>query len=187
MISLLIWAIFDKFGIEKLSFFIYWHKQKLQFSQQTQILLLFRSSVFEAITPCSPLKVHWHFRGTCHFPLQGSRVGQARNQHEQAACFMLFSCLDYCCSSEMSVDFHWTAWHYIPEIRTVQEHTCKNLKSYMTFINIHRVIKRWSILTDMISYAHFIYWYSVLGAELCFLPASCCWLLANYMTLYSRR
>jgi hypothetical protein len=46
-----------------------------------------------------------------------------------ANCFMLVSCLAYSstlkmeatCSSEMSVDFQRTIWHYIPEYRTLQD------------------------------------------------------------------
>jgi hypothetical protein len=33
------------------------------------------------------------------------------------------------CSSETSVDFQWTAWHYISENRTLHNHHCENLKS----------------------------------------------------------
>jgi hypothetical protein len=34
------------------------------------------------------------------------------------------------CFSEMSVDFHRVAWHYIPKDRTLHNHRCENLKSY---------------------------------------------------------
>jgi hypothetical protein len=32
--------------------------------------------------------------------------------------------------SKMSVDCHWTIWHYISENRTLYSYHCKNLKSY---------------------------------------------------------
>jgi hypothetical protein len=62
---------------------IYWQRQEFQFAQQSQIWFLLKSSVFKDVTPCSPLKVNWHFRGICHLPLQGWRVSQTRNQHEE--------------------------------------------------------------------------------------------------------
>jgi hypothetical protein len=56
-----------------------------------------------------------------------------------ATWFTLVSCLIYSstlmmegkCSSETSVDFQWTTQHYIPEDRTLQNHCCENLKSYI--------------------------------------------------------
>jgi hypothetical protein len=34
----------------------------------------------------------------------------------------------------MSVEFQWTAWHYIPEERTVDNLWCENLKSYIMYL-----------------------------------------------------
>jgi hypothetical protein len=34
-------------------------------------------------------------------------------------------------SSETSVDFQWKAWRYIAEDRTLHDHHCENLKSYI--------------------------------------------------------
>jgi hypothetical protein len=56
-----------------------------------------------------------------------------------AVCFMLVSGLAYSLIlkkevtffSEMSVDFPWTTWHYIPEHRTLHNHCCENLKSHI--------------------------------------------------------
>jgi hypothetical protein len=48
------------------------------------------------ITPSSPLKVNWRFRGTCRLHLQGRRRSQTINQHEAclfAVCFVLVFCL----------------------------------------------------------------------------------------------
>jgi hypothetical protein len=55
-----------------------------------------------------------------------------------AACFMRVFCLtcsstlnmEVTCSSEMSVDFQWVTWCYIPEDITLHNHHCENLKSY---------------------------------------------------------
>jgi hypothetical protein len=38
--------------------------------------------------------------------------------------------IEVTCFSEMSVDFQWTTWHYIPEDRTLHNHCCENVKSY---------------------------------------------------------
>jgi hypothetical protein len=62
----------------------------------------------------------------------------AWNKALLAACFMLVPYLAYSsnpkmetiCSSETSVDFYRTTWHYIPEVRTPHSHRCENLKSY---------------------------------------------------------
>jgi hypothetical protein len=56
-----------------------------------------------------------------------------------ATCFTLVSCSAYystlkmevACSSEMSVEFQLTTRRYIPEDRTLHNHRCENLKSYM--------------------------------------------------------
>jgi hypothetical protein len=55
-----------------------------------------------------------------------------------ANCFMLFSCLDYSLTLKMEatrcsktlVDFQQATWHYIPEVRTLHNHSCEDLKSY---------------------------------------------------------
>jgi hypothetical protein len=97
--------------------------------------------IFWDKTPCSPLKVCRHFRGTCHLLLQGQRISWARNQHKThskqgqepekqalvSACFMLVSCLAYSlalkmevtCSSGMSADFQWTTQCYMSKDRTL--------------------------------------------------------------------
>jgi hypothetical protein len=41
-----------------------------------------KSSLFCDVTPCSPVKVNQHFRGTYHFKIHGRTASQARNQHE---------------------------------------------------------------------------------------------------------
>jgi hypothetical protein len=34
-------------------------------------------------------------------------------------------------SSEVLVDFQWTAWNYIPKERNINNHSYENIKSYM--------------------------------------------------------
>jgi hypothetical protein len=41
-----------------------------------------KGSIFWNITPCCPLKVDRHFRGTRRLHRQGGRISQARNQYE---------------------------------------------------------------------------------------------------------
>jgi hypothetical protein len=94
------------------------------------------SSVLWNITPCSPLKVTRSLGGTYRLHLQGERISQIRNQREikwQAeAIFTLVSSLAYPstlkmqtkCSSEKSVAFQQTRWHYIH----MHNHRYENLK-----------------------------------------------------------
>jgi hypothetical protein len=53
--------------------------------------------------------------------------GKARNQHEAGSKQGLR--MEAICSSESSVDFHWTIRRYIPEDRTLHIFRCENLKS----------------------------------------------------------
>jgi hypothetical protein len=104
------------------------------------IIEYLKSSVFWDIMPYSPVKVNWHFGGTYCLHLWGRRVSKARNQHEASTMQSLACCLLHFgfvlalkmglkCSSETSVDFHWTAWYYSPEVRILHSHCHDNLKS----------------------------------------------------------
>jgi hypothetical protein len=102
-----------------------------------------KSSIFRDITARSPLKVNERFGGTCRLHNQGRRISQTRNQYEAginqkfavlATCFMLVSSpmkVEARCSSEASVYFQRTICRYIPEDRTLHNHRCENLKSYV--------------------------------------------------------
>jgi hypothetical protein len=87
------------------------------------------SSGFCYITPCSPLKVSGRFGRTYHLHLYGGRITK---KAENAASVVLVSFLGYSstlkmealCSSEMLVEFHRTAWRYIPEDRIVRNNRC---------------------------------------------------------------
>jgi hypothetical protein len=72
--------------------------------------------------------------------LQGVRHAHCDCHREVlSTCFMLVSRLSYSsilkmvatCSSETSVDFQRTTQRYIPEDRTVHNHCCEKLKSYI--------------------------------------------------------
>jgi hypothetical protein len=93
------------------------------------------------MTAHSSLKIKQHFEGTFRLHLQGLR--QTRKQYEAglfAACFVLVFCLAYSLtlkeirrSSETSDGFQRTTRRYIPEDRTLHNHRCENLKSYIKF------------------------------------------------------
>jgi hypothetical protein len=105
------------------------------------------SSIFWDIMACSPLKVNGLFRGTCRLHLQGRRISGARNQRESSwqpeALGLAYSStlkMEATFSCEKSVDFQRTTRHYIPEDRTLHNHRCKNLKSYIIYSFIYRCV-----------------------------------------------
>jgi hypothetical protein len=55
----------------------YWHDTVVWVTTN-----LLKSSISWDVKQCSPLKVNWHFTGTCHLHLQGRKTRQTRNQHE---------------------------------------------------------------------------------------------------------
>jgi hypothetical protein len=73
-----------------------------------------------------------------------------------AACFMLVSSLVYSStlktevtwSSEMSINFHRTPWHYIPKDTTPHNHCLKNPKSNNFSITIGGAVTRKRVVTD---------------------------------------
>jgi hypothetical protein len=106
----------------------------------------FESFIFWDIIMCTLPKVSWHVERTCCLHRQGWRIREARNRHEGGSsqtllpvCFMLVSCLAYSSTlkmevthcSETMVDFHWTTQHNTLEDRTLHNHHCENLKSYV--------------------------------------------------------
>jgi hypothetical protein len=46
-----------------------------------------------------------------------------------SACSLTLK-MEAICSTEMSVDFHWTTQRYIPEDSTHHNHHCENLKKF---------------------------------------------------------
>jgi hypothetical protein len=85
----------------------------------------FKNSIFWSIIPCSPLKVNWHFGGTCQLHLHGWRVSQTRNDHGAGSLlvsFLVYSLnmkMEVTCSLKMSVDFQITTWYCILEKKVV--------------------------------------------------------------------
>jgi hypothetical protein len=104
------------------------------------------SSVFWDITPCSPLKVIWRFGGTYRRHIQDRRISHTRNQHEAGGNLcsfplklqLTFNGLHGIMSQKIEL-FITTAVrtsdptrHYVPEDRTLHNHSCENLRSYTT-------------------------------------------------------
>jgi hypothetical protein len=62
-------------------------------------------------------------------------------------------------SSETSVDFQQTTWCYIPEDRTLHNHCCENLKSYICIVYFiaHCTLTQLSTAVKYSSYINVIY------------------------------
>jgi hypothetical protein len=88
-----------------------------------------KSSVFWAITPCSPVKVNQTFGATYRIHFQGwtevRRQYEADNKQSSS-------------SSETSVDFHRTTLCHIPQDRILDNHRCENLRSYTCAMSLHQ-------------------------------------------------
>jgi hypothetical protein len=98
-----------------------------------------KSSVFGDISLCIPLHVNLRFGGIYHLHPQCRTISQVKNQYEAGSKLCLsFDPEDGKYSSETSPDFQQTTWRYIPEDRTLHKHHCKNLKSYINFINFRK-------------------------------------------------
>jgi hypothetical protein len=83
--------------------------------------VVMKNTIFWDTTPCSLLSVNRRFGGSyCHL--------LARWFLDE----LIFSTLkmEAICSSKMPVDTQWTTQHYIPEVDTLYNHRCENLKSY---------------------------------------------------------
>jgi hypothetical protein len=85
-----------------------------------------KGTIFWNITLCSPLKVYPRFGGTyrllCLPP--AFKLGTC-------SAYSTTLKMEVICSSKMLVDFQWTTPCYITEDRTLHNHCCENLKSYM--------------------------------------------------------
>jgi hypothetical protein len=97
------------------------------------------SYIFWDIPPCSLLKVNRRFRGTwkqvesragpaCHLLSRWSLVRVILSTMKMEAAY----------TSKTSVDFQRTARRYIPEDRTLYNHCCENLRSYMNCVCLRR-------------------------------------------------
>jgi hypothetical protein len=81
--------------------------------------------------PCSQLKVNWRFGTICRFHLLGRPL--LSTCFKQISCFLFLWLWRWMWSiySEMSVHLQQTTRRYIPEDRTLYNHRCDNLKSYI--------------------------------------------------------
>jgi hypothetical protein len=113
------------------------NKFNYQFKPRVQSLYHdnIKSYIFWDTMPCSPLKANRCFGAVCRLHLQTQRINQAINQHEGGSkqadrklfllhagflpTYFLTVKMEVARSSETSVDFQRTIWHYIPEYFTV--------------------------------------------------------------------
>jgi hypothetical protein len=63
----------------------------------------------------------------------GNRCVKERGQVCEFCSAFLTLKMEAICSSETSVDFQWSTCRYISEDRTLHNHRCENLKSYVTY------------------------------------------------------
>jgi hypothetical protein len=78
-----------------------------------------KSFIFWDIATCNLLEVNRYLEGASIFTLVSSSAYSSTLKMEAIY------------SSEMSVDFQWTTWRRVPGDRTLRNHRCDNLKSYM--------------------------------------------------------
>jgi hypothetical protein len=93
--------------------------------------------IFWDITPCSPLKINRRFRKNISPPSSGSKNKSSKiSASKLAPAFTLVSCsastlkTEAICSSETSVNFQRTTWHYIPS--TLHNRRYEKLRSYIS-------------------------------------------------------
>jgi hypothetical protein len=114
------------------------NKKRVGFEVRTAVVIT--SSIFQDITPYSPLKNQPTFRRIISPPSAGLKKSRERNQHESrtllARCFEVGLLLGFffglkmeaTFSSGTSGDFRRTTWLYIPEYRTLLN---KNRDQYL--------------------------------------------------------
>jgi hypothetical protein len=120
------------------------------------------SSVFWDASPCSPLKVNRHSRGTSRLHFQGWWVSQARQ-----LCLPPVSCsflawltlkplkMEATCSSGVSDGLQRTTGRYIPEDGTFHNYCWENLKSHKYYVTL----KLYNYFrTNLANCIHFALW-----------------------------
>jgi hypothetical protein len=83
-----------------------------------------------------------------------------------ATCFLLVYCLVYSStlnmqatySFEISVHFQWKSRHYIPQDRTLHNHRCENLHSYIIYADYIQYIQS---LMQPYNYEFFLYCFTI--------------------------
>jgi hypothetical protein len=99
-------------------------------------------TVPRSLTQCSSLKVNWRFGEICYLRLH-SRISWTRYQRRNhLACHLLSYWYlarfirpwtwRWCV---LSVEFQWTAWHYIQVDSTLHNHCCESLESYIQYFD----------------------------------------------------
>jgi hypothetical protein len=105
-----------------------------------------KNSVFWDVMPCSPLKVNWCFRRTCHLHIEGQRGSQSRNQleadgkqsHLPAYAGFLISLLFGC-------DYHITQQHIPENIVPLNPRINQNiLKIYMGAVDLSTMLSKFN-------------------------------------------
>jgi hypothetical protein len=113
-----------------------------------------KNPIFWDITPYSPLKVNRRFGGTDYLHSQGRRISQASNQYEAGS--KQSPKMEATCSSETLVDFQRTARRYIPQGRTLYNHRCENLKSYVSVYLLFLAISFFCLHFLLLFFLYFI-------------------------------
>jgi hypothetical protein len=155
-----------------------------------QVKIFMMSINFWDITPCSPLSVSRRFGGTYHLYLQGRRNRYSRKPaSKQVASRMQNAChlltywflavlisstlkMEAIYSSETSVATQQTTRSYIPEVDTLHNHRCENLKSYKDVYD--DVGLYWMSYADIVVYCEEVQW-STLGQYKLILNSSVMW------------
>jgi hypothetical protein len=87
--------------------------------------------------PCSLLKSQLTIWMNMSPPPSGSKnkphKKPAWSKQQALMAYSLTLKMEATCSSKTSVDFQWTILHYIPEDRTLDNHSCENLKFHVSF------------------------------------------------------
>jgi hypothetical protein len=113
------------------------HSQQGKGTRWYPVLPVVKTLFLWDTTPCSPMKVNRRFGKIS--PPPWTRIKQAAGRVLLATWFMLVSLLAYSsslkmeatCSSEILFDFQRITRCSIPEDRTLHNHCCEDLKSYI--------------------------------------------------------
>jgi hypothetical protein len=135
-----------------------------------------KGSVLWDVTPCSLVKVNWHFRGTLLISSglksktkQGTSVKQAESRASFIqVSFLAFFSMEVMCFFETS-DFHQSARRYIPVHRTLDSHVIICIATNWTsptadpassccFISMFTDITSYHVTANYIVPSHIIEW-----------------------------
>jgi hypothetical protein len=83
-----------------------------------------------------------------------------RQQTEQTMAYSMTLKMEEICSSQMSVDFHQTTWHYIPEDRTVQGFLLHNHELKVPVLDLKLFMKAEAMYVCDFVFFIFLYYYT---------------------------